>query len=179
VPPARRNNYSAQFGKDLIRAFELFDRDDRVRAVVVTAKPTAFAYCAGVSLTTDLQRARSQVQGQADITKGWSVLWDDFSEKEGEHGLFLRQCHCIPLCCIEQYSVAHRDAGGQLSLTIFRSRKITIAAVNGHAGGVGMTAMQLPFDLRFAWSGAKLTFPFVRRGISAEGRCLACAAAWG
>ena len=32
-----------------------------------------------------------------------------------------------------------------------------------------MTALQLPFDFRFAWSGAKLTFPFVRRGIVPEG----------
>lgn len=32
-----------------------------------------------------------------------------------------------------------------------------------------MTAMQLPFDFRFVWSGAKLTFPFVRRGIVPEG----------
>lgn len=32
-----------------------------------------------------------------------------------------------------------------------------------------MTAMQLPFDFRFVWEGAKLTFPFVRRGINPEG----------
>lgn len=36
--------------------------------------------------------------------------------------------------------------------------------------GVGMTAMQLPFDFRLVWAGAKLTFPFVRRGIAAEGK---------
>jgi len=29
--------------------------------------------------------------------------------------------------------------------------------------------MQLPFDFRFAWADAKLTFPFVRRGIVPEG----------
>lgn len=34
--------------------------------------------------------------------------------------------------------------------------------------GIGMTALQLPFDLRFVWKGAKLTFPFVRRGIMPE-----------
>ena len=32
-----------------------------------------------------------------------------------------------------------------------------------------MTALHLPFDFRFVWAGAKLTFPFVRRGIVAEG----------
>lgn len=35
-----------------------------------------------------------------------------------------------------------------------------------------MTGLQLPFDFRFVWSGAKLTFPFVRRGIVAEGKPL-------
>lgn len=39
--------------------------------------------------------------------------------------------------------------------------------------GAGLTAFQLPFDFRFVWSGAKLTFPFVRRGIPAEGACIA------
>jgi hypothetical protein len=34
---------------------------------------------------------------------------------------------------------------------------------------VGVTAFQLPFDFRFVWAGAKLVFPFVRRGISPEG----------
>jgi len=32
-----------------------------------------------------------------------------------------------------------------------------------------MTAFHLPFDFRFVWAGAKLTFPFVRRGIIPEG----------
>lgn len=32
-----------------------------------------------------------------------------------------------------------------------------------------MTALQLPFDIRIAWAGAKLTFPFVQRGIVPEG----------
>jgi len=84
----------------------------------------------------------------ADISGGWDVLWDPAEEKEGPH--------------------AHRDSGGKTSLAIYRCRKITIAAVNGHAAGVGMTAMQLPFDFRFVWAGAKLTFPFVRRGIVPE-----------
>lgn len=30
--------------------------------------------------------------------------------------------------------------------------------------------MQLPCDIRFVWKGAKLAFPFVRRGIAAEGQ---------
>jgi enoyl-CoA hydratase/carnithine racemase len=67
------------------------------------------------------------------------------------------------------HDLAHRDTGGKVTIAIFRCRKITICAVNGHAAGVGITGLQLPCDFRFVWSGAKLAFPFVRRGIAAEG----------
>ncbi|KAJ2928380.1 hypothetical protein H1R20_g8721, partial [Candolleomyces eurysporus] len=126
-----RNTFSKGMVENLIEVLDLADRDDRVRAVIVTAEHTAPAYCSG-----------------ADISGGWKVLWKEEAEKEGIH--------------------AHRDGGGQLTLAVLSCRKITIAAVNGHAAGVGMTAMQLPFDFRFVWEGAKLAFPFVRRGIVPE-----------
>lgn len=126
-----RNTYNKEIVKELHQVFELCDKDDRVRVVILTAEPTAPAYCSG-----------------ADISGGWGILWEEDAEREGEH--------------------AHRDGGGILSIAIMRCRKITIAAVNGHAAGVGMTALHLPFDFRFVWAGAKLTFPFVRRGIIPE-----------
>ncbi|KAF8809730.1 peroxisomal enoyl-CoA-hydratase [Phlegmacium glaucopus] len=126
-----RNTFDQGITNELLHVFSLCDKDDRVRVVILTAEPTAPAYCSG-----------------ADISDGWSVLWDEESEKEGEH--------------------AHRDAGGTISIAIMRCRKITIAAINGHAAGVGMTGFHLPFDFRFVWAGAKLTFPFVRRGIIPE-----------
>jgi len=129
--PKQRNSINNNIIKELIQAFDLCDRDDRVRAVILTAHPSAPAYCSG-----------------ADISEGWDLLWEAEAEKEGDH--------------------AHRDPGGTLSVVIYKCRKITIAAVNGHAAGAGITAFQLPFDFRFVWAGAKLTFPFVRRGISAE-----------
>jgi len=127
----QRNSWIGPVATELQQVFDLADKDDRVRVVVLTAEHTAPAYCAG-----------------ADISGGWDILWTAEEEKEGPH--------------------AHRDTGGKTSLVIYRCRKITIAAVNGHAAGVGMTAMQLPFDFRFVWAGAKLTFPFVRRGIAPE-----------
>ncbi|CAA7269635.1 unnamed protein product [Cyclocybe aegerita] len=127
----KRNTFDRTLLNDLLRIFDLSDKDDRVRVVIMTAEPTAPAFCSG-----------------ADISGGWDGLWTPEEEKEGEH--------------------AARDIGGQLSMVIYNSRKITIAAVNGHAAGVGMTAMQLPFDIRFAWEGAKLSFSFVRRAISPE-----------
>ncbi|EEB95134.1 hypothetical protein MPER_05945, partial [Moniliophthora perniciosa FA553] len=131
-----RNTFIGTLGEELVRAFELGDRDDRVRVIILTAEPNAPAYCSG-----------------AELSGGWSGLFTEEEQKEGSR-----------FRCLQ----AHRDSGGKLALAIYRCRKITIAAVIGHAAGVGMTALQLPFDLRFAWAGAKLTFPFVRRGIAAE-----------
>ncbi|EIW57639.1 peroxisomal enoyl-CoA-hydratase [Trametes versicolor FP-101664 SS1] len=127
----QRNTFSAELVDDLIKSFDLFDRDDRVRVVVLTAEPTSPAFCAG-----------------ADISGGWGGLFNPEDQKEGEH--------------------AHRDTGGKVAMAIFRCRKITISAVNGHAVGVGVTGLQLPFDIRFVWAGARLAFPFVRRGIAPE-----------
>ncbi|KAF5391579.1 hypothetical protein D9757_002521 [Collybiopsis confluens] len=62
----------------------------------------------------------------------------------------------------------HRDPGGQVAMAIYNNRKITISAINGHASGTGITALQIPFDIRFIWAGAKLAFPFIRLGIVPE-----------
>jgi enoyl-CoA hydratase/carnithine racemase len=61
----------------------------------------------------------------------------------------------------------HRDGGGQTALTIFRSRKPVIAAINGPAVGVGIT-MTLPMDIRIASENARIGFVFTRRGIVPE-----------
>jgi len=61
----------------------------------------------------------------------------------------------------------HRDGGGQISLAIFRCRKPVIAAINGHAVGVGIT-MTLPMDIRIVSEEAKIGFVFARRGVVPE-----------
>ncbi|MFO8165409.1 MAG: enoyl-CoA hydratase-related protein [Desulfatiglandales bacterium] len=61
----------------------------------------------------------------------------------------------------------HRDGGGQISLAIFNCRKPVIAAINGHAVGVGIT-MTLPMDMRIVAEDAKIGFVFTRRGVVPE-----------
>ena len=63
--------------------------------------------------------------------------------------------------------VAHRDAGGRVSLRVFESLKPVIAAVNGPAVGIGAT-MILPADVRLAATTARFGFVFTRRGIVPE-----------
>lgn len=61
----------------------------------------------------------------------------------------------------------HRDGGGQVALAIFNCRKPVIAAINGHAVGVGIT-MTLPMDIRVVSKDAKIGFVFSRRGVIPE-----------
>jgi enoyl-CoA hydratase/carnithine racemase len=49
----------------------------------------------------------------------------------------------------------------------WKLRKPVIAAMNGHAVGVGLT-MAMQCDVRYAAAGSKLSFAFVRRGIVPE-----------
>ncbi|MEM9464573.1 MAG: crotonase/enoyl-CoA hydratase family protein [Actinomycetota bacterium] len=60
-----------------------------------------------------------------------------------------------------------RDGGGRVTTRIYESRKPVIAAINGHAVGVGIT-MTLPMDIRLASSDAKIGFVFAKRGIVPE-----------
>jgi len=60
-----------------------------------------------------------------------------------------------------------RDTGGMVALRIFRMKKPVIAAINGHAVGVGAT-MTLAMDARIVSTAAKVGFVFARLGISME-----------
>ncbi|MCD6305843.1 MAG: crotonase/enoyl-CoA hydratase family protein [Deltaproteobacteria bacterium] len=61
----------------------------------------------------------------------------------------------------------HRDGGGQVALAAFKCRKPVIAAINGHAVGIGIT-MTLAMDMRIASEEAKIGFVFPRRGLVLE-----------
>jgi len=60
-----------------------------------------------------------------------------------------------------------RDAGGLLTLRLYRCLKPVIAAVHGAAAGAGVT-MTLAMDARFAATDARFGLVFTRRGIVPE-----------
>ncbi len=63
----------------------------------------------------------------------------------------------------------HRDTAGQVTLRIFDMKKPVIAAINGHAVGVGIT-MTLAMDICFvAKEATKIGFIFNKRGLVPEG----------
>jgi enoyl-CoA hydratase/carnithine racemase len=127
--PDHMNAFTVRMMDELLEIFRNVDRDDAVRAVVVTGEGKA--YCAG-----------------ADLSGGGGTFDADAAGASvGVSG--------------------HRDGGGRVALAIFRSRKPVIAAINGHAVGVGIT-MTLPMDVRVVAEDAKIGFVFARRGIVPE-----------
>ena len=116
--PDNANAFSGRMGAELGEAFTTCDRDDEIRAVVLTGAGNTF--CVG-----------------ADFGDGGAV----FERQENQ-----------------SFSAAAFDPPA------FRVRKPVIAAVNGHAVGIGLTiAMQC--DVRLFANEGKYGFLHVRRGV--------------
>ncbi len=137
--PDKLNAFTRQMMEELIEAVDEIDRDDDVRAVIVTGDGRAF--CAGADLSEGANtfdyEARSD---RVSAGRGSEVDWSNENI---------------------------RDGGGRVTLRIFNSTKPFIAAVNGPAVGIGAT-MQLPMDIRLASETARFGFVFSRRGIVPE-----------
>ncbi|MGD9980147.1 MAG: crotonase/enoyl-CoA hydratase family protein [Hyphomonadaceae bacterium] len=132
------NAMNLQMTDELIAVFDDIDRDDDVRAAIVTGAGRGFC-------------------GGADLSQGASIF-DKNSRADSpmrEDGTF------------DYSKESARDGGGRLALRIFQSLKPIIAAVNGPAVGVG-ASMILPMDIRLASETAKVGFVYARRGIVFE-----------
>jgi len=136
--PDKLNAFTKDMVGEMLDAFDVIDREDDVRAVVVTGEGRSF--CAG-----------------ADLSAGAAT----FDSRRCEHSPF-REDGVADYAC-----EAARDGGGRVTLRIFQCLKPVIAAINGAAIGVGAT-MTLPMDIRLAADAAKIGFVFSRRGIVPE-----------
>ena len=137
--PDKLNAFNATMLRELIEAFDAADKDDDVRAIIVTGAGRAF--CAG-----------------ADLSSG-----ADTFDRDARRGPVKR----LPDGRVDYSDPNARDGGGQVTLRIFKCLKPVIAAVNGPAVGIGVT-MQLAMDIRIASEDAKFGFVFSRRGIVPE-----------
>ncbi len=139
--PDKLNAYTGIMQAEMIDALDRADKDDDIRAIIVTGAGRAF--CAGADLSAGgatFDRATRDDRKTAPRRADGEVEWSDD---------------------------AVRDGGGRLTLRIFKCLKPVIAAVNGPAVGIGAT-MQLAMDIRIAAEGARFGFVFARRGIVPE-----------
>jgi enoyl-CoA hydratase/carnithine racemase len=137
--PEKLNAFNAAMQRELIDAFDQADRDDAVRAIIVTGAGRGF--CAGADLSSgadtfdrDVKRGPARRLANGDV---------DYSDPNV------------------------RDGGGQVTLRIFKCLKPVIGAINGAAVGIGVT-MQLAMDIRIASENAQFGFVFSQRGIVPE-----------
>ncbi len=137
--PEKLNAFNATMQRELIEAFDAADKDDNIRAIIVTGAGRAF--CAG-----------------ADLSSG-----ADTFDRDAKRGAIRR----LPDGRVDYSDPNARDGGGQVTLRIFDCLKPVIAAVNGPAVGIGLT-MQLAMDIRIASENARFGFVFSQRGIVPE-----------
>jgi enoyl-CoA hydratase/carnithine racemase len=137
--PDKLNAFNATMQRELIEAIDAADKDDGIRAIIVTGAGRAF--CAG-----------------ADLSSG-----ADTFDRDAQRGPIKR----LASGKVDYSDPAARDGGGQLTLRIFKCLKPVIAAVNGPAVGIGVT-MLLAMDIRIASENARFGFVFSQRGIVPE-----------
>ncbi|MBN1473089.1 MAG: enoyl-CoA hydratase/isomerase family protein [Syntrophaceae bacterium] len=123
--PQVMNSWTQQMAREMGAALLSLDRDDSVRAIVITGAGKAF--CAGADLSGDVA----------------------FKIGEAEDEETRRASLAFP------------------AVMPWQIRKPVIAAINGHAIGVGIT-FAMNCDIRFVSKDAKIQFAFVRRGITPE-----------
>jgi len=137
--PDKLNAFNAAMQSELIDAFDQADKDDNIRAIIVTGAGRGF--CAG-----------------ADLSSG-----ADTFDRDARRGPVKRLANGS----VDYSDPNVRDGGGQVTLRIFKCLKPVIAAVNGPAVGIGVT-MQLAMDIRIASENARFGFVFSQRGIVPE-----------
>src|ERR1700690_4049610 len=137
--PDKLNAFNAAMQKELIDAFDSADKDDNVRAIIVTGAGRGF--CAG-----------------ADLSSG-----ADTFDRDARRGPVKR----LASGAVDYSDPNARDGSGQVTLRIFKCLNPVIAAVNGPAVGIGVT-MQLAMDIRIASENARFGFVFSQRGIVPE-----------
>src|SRR3979490_1130433 len=107
--PDKLNAFNGTMQKELIDSFDAADKDDDIRAIIVTGAGRGF--CAGADLSSGADTFDRDVQRGA-------------MKKREDGG-------------VDYSDPRLRDGGGQVPLRIFKSLKPVIAAVNGPAVGIG------------------------------------------
>src|SRR5260221_11430418 len=108
--PDKLNAFNGAMQQEMIDAFDQADKDDDIRAIIVTGAGRGF--CAG-----------------ADLSSGANTF-----DRDARRGPVKR----LATGKVDYGDPQVRDGGGKVTLRIFKWLKPAIAAVKGPAGGLGV-----------------------------------------
>ena len=146
--PATRNAVGQEMARELLEELDRFDDDPEDRVLLLTGAEPSF--CSGANVRRfdrDIQERETESEGRASLP--WGQMEARLGAREGQD----------------------RALGARMPLRIHQVQKPSIAAVNGHAMGLGM-GLALACDIRIASEKAVFSEAFVRMGlVPGDGSC--------
>ena len=128
--PEKLNAFNKHMQDDLIDAIDRANKDDDIKAIIITGSGRGFCAGADLSAGKDTFNMESRDDRKGAISDTGEVDWSNS---------------------------AVRDGGGRVTLKMYECLKPIISACNGPSVGVGVT-MQLAMDIRLASEEAKYGF---------------------
>ena len=150
--PPTRNALGPQMADEIMECLDLFEDDSSARVLLMTGTEPSF--CSGANVRGFSQRIEDREAGKVDSDEAelpWGMMESQYATRGQKVAL-----------------------GGQASrvpLRLHKLQKPSIAAVNGHAMGVGM-GVALACDIRYTSEKAVFSEAFSRMGlIPGDGSC--------
>ena len=146
--PSTRNALGQEMAREIFQELDRFDDDPEDRVLLITGTEPSF--CSGANVK-EFNRDIEERRGAAEESP--LLPWGKMEARLGSR------------------EKVDRSLASQVPLRIHQLQKPSIAAVNGHAMGVGM-GVALACDLRIASEKAVFSEAFVRMGlIPGDGSC--------
>ena len=141
--PPTRNALGPDMADDIIEELDRFEDDPECRVLLITGTEPSF--CSGANVRGFNQRIEEREANEADAGP---LPWGKMESRYATRGP----------------KVAFGGQASRIPLRIHKLQKPSIAAVNGHAMGVGM-GVALACDIRYAAGKAVFSEAFSRMGL--------------
>ena len=151
--PPTRNALGPQMADEIMECLDIFEDDPAGRVLLLTGTEPSF--CSGANVRVFNQRIQDREAGTEQSGEPDALPWGKMESQYAARG----------------QKVALGGQASRVPLRIHKLQKPSIAAVNGHAIGVGM-GVALACDIRYTSEKAVFSEAFSRMGlIPGDGSC--------